>query len=61
MNRRDIARTKSQPVDLRTLPAHVFDYIASIRDEAVRYRHQRNEARREVEVLRAELETARNA
>jgi len=59
MDRRNIAETKRnnrKPVDLLKLPPHVFDFIASIRAEAVRYRHERNGARAEAEALRAELE-----
>jgi hypothetical protein len=38
-------------IDLESLP----EYIANLRDEAAKYRVQRNEARAEADGLRAEL------
>lgn len=43
------------------VPNPVEAEIKKLRTQAARYRNQRNEARREVEALRAELEITRNA
>ncbi|WP_420879811.1 hypothetical protein [Rhodococcus sp. (in: high G+C Gram-positive bacteria)] len=43
------------------VPNPVQAEIKKLRTQAARYRNQRNDARREVESLRAELEIARNA
>ncbi len=42
-------------MDITEIPTELVGYIAKLRQEAARYRSQRNAARREADSLRAEL------
>jgi hypothetical protein len=45
--------------DIRELDPELVEFIASLRKEAAKFRHQRNGARAEADQLRAELAALR--
>jgi hypothetical protein len=44
--------------DMAELPTEVLQYVVKLRKEAAQYRHQRNEARAELESLKAVADVA---